>query len=349
MAACPACGESLGGTETACPRCHLATEHFELFREAAGEGAADPKVGEALRELLDAAGVPSVEAAHGDDGADGSGAAAVPPAPTRIRDRYRGPLVLPALPPAGNAAALRKQVDELLQFGRRQGLDLAELQERSREALVTEDRAALEGISRDLFVRLTASLSDEIGRMEARREDLAGLVETPTVDVELEGSRAALATGDLGGTQLRLRHVEETIGRLEDEWATVQILTTECDLIVGAIRELNGDPGPAVGPVEEGRRLARSGRRAEAEPILARAIQGLWAIATPLVIADMKRLAAGIARSPSSGEAKATLTGSLRTFAGALKRRNYGAAVVAYQRLRDGAPGAAPAAGATAG
>ncbi|HZY70707.1 MAG TPA: hypothetical protein VFF67_07005 [Thermoplasmata archaeon] len=354
MPVCPACGEQLADTDPACPRCHLATGHFDLFREVAGDGAADPKVGEALRELLQAAGVTDAQATETGEGGSASAAAPSPalsaPAGSVVRERvaepYRGPLVLPALPPVSGVPALRKQVDDLLQLGQRQGLELADLRQRTREALVTEDRTSLESISRDLFVHVAASLAEEIGRVEARRDELAGLVAAPTVNVELEAIRSALATGDLEGTQVRLRRVDEALGRLEDEWATVQILTTECDLIAGAVRELHGDPAPAAGPLEEGRRLVRAGRRTEAEPILARAVQGHWAIATPLVLADLKRLATEVANTPSTAPARTALAATLREFAAALKRRNYGAAVVAYQRLRDSTTG--PPAGATA-
>ncbi|MCI4319426.1 MAG: hypothetical protein L3K23_04735 [Thermoplasmata archaeon] len=344
MASCPACGESTDPGEVACPRCHLAVELFEVVREAAAGEGSDRRSAETVRELLLAAGVDDPPpATSGDSPAPAAqlGQSGSFPAPTSWPDRPRPtpgaarvPL-LPALPTAGEIPVLKRQIDEYLGLGRRQGLDFTEFHRRAREALVTDDRRELEALSRDLFVHLAAALVEELQSVGARRNELQGLVATSTPDAELEGCRAALGVGDLAGAHRRLRHLEEELTRLEDEWATVQILVAECDLIAGVVRELGGDPAPALGPLEVGRSLAREGRREEAEPILARAAAALWSVASPMIVTDLRRLASEVGRQRASAVETGPAVEELREFAGALRRRNYGAAVQAYRRLRD--------------
>jgi hypothetical protein len=355
VATCPACGESTAAGEVACPRCHLAVELYDVVREAAAGEGSDRQSADTVRELLLAAGVDEPVILSG----SGAGIPAAQlgqsgsfPAPTSWPDRPRPtpetphtPL-LPALPPAGEIPVLKRQIDEYLVLGRRQGLDFTEFHRRSREALVTDDRRELEALSRDLFVHLAAAMVEELQSVAARRNELQGLVATSTPDAELEGCRAALVTGDLAGAHRRIRHLEEELTRLEDEWATVQILVAECDLIAGVIRELGGDPAPALGPLEVGRGLAREGRRVEAEPILARAASALWSVASPAIVTDLRRLASEVGRQRASAVETGPAVEELREFAGALRRRNYGAAVQAYRRLRDrvGSTAATPAA-----
>jgi hypothetical protein len=339
---CPACGETNDAGATSCPRCHLAVELFDVVREASGGAANERQSAETIRELLMAAGVdePTSAPAEAPPSPAQLGTAGTFPAPAPWPDRPRTPVEasprqpLPALPAAGDIPVLKRQIDEYLQLGRRQGLDLAEFHRRSREVLVTDDRRELEQLGRDLFVHLAASLMDELRSVEARRNELIGLVQTSTPDSELEGCRSALGVGDLAGAQRRLRHVEEELTALEDDWATVQILVAECELVASVIQELGGNPAPALGPLEIGRKLARDGRRQEAEPILARAAFALWSVASPLVVTDLRRLATEVGRQRANAVETGPAVEEIREFAGAVRRRNYGAAVQSYRRLR---------------
>jgi hypothetical protein len=339
---CPACGESVEDGAAACSQCHLSTELFGPVREAAGDPEGNPRAADTIRELLQAAGLDdtSTEGDNGETSGARLGTSASFPAPSAWPTRppavsqTQPTRVLPALPPAGSVPVWKQQIDEYLQIGRRQGIDLAEFHRRSREALVTDDPAELEKLSRELFVHLAASLVDELNTASARRQDLSGLVETEAAGRELEECRAALGTGNLAHAQLRLKTAEQTLSALEVEWATVQILVTECDLIALVITELGGDPRPGLGPRYEGARLARLGRRADAEPVLARATSALWSIASSLVVRDLQRLAREIARTRDGSAGAKAAVAEVREFAGAVRRRNYGVAVQAYRRLR---------------
>ncbi len=238
-----------------------------------------------------------------------------------------------------------RQVNDYLQLARRQGIDLNDFAGRARDAVLAQDRETLEVLGRDLFVHLAASLTEEYEAVLARSQELSGLVPTTTPEVELESCRASLAMGDLSGVQRRLRHLEEELGELEDRWATVQILVAECDLITETIRDLGGDPTPALGPLAEGRRLAREGDRAAAEPVLARATLALWSVLDPPFLQELARLRDAILRRREAGEDTTAAVGHLRELAEDLRHRNFAAAISAFRRLRafaDGRPPVAP-------
>lgn len=345
MLSCPACGFDNADDVSECGRCHLAAGLFEPVREAVGVPESDPKYLEAVTELLalvDSETAPPAPATETGPGVlqqparfpsapAAVPATTVPPAP-RPPD-FLPPL--PALPPGAGVPLLRHQVDEYLQLGRRQGVDLEHFSVRARQAVLAQDRPSLERLSRDLFVTMAAALTEQYEWVLAKRNDLNSLVPTPEADVELESCRAALAIGDLAGTQRRLRAVDEALTDLEDHWATVQILTTEADLLAETIRELGGNPGPALGPLEEGRRLVRDGQRDVAEPVLARATLALWTVLNPLFSRELKRLKEAIlARRDEGSDSRAALV-PLRDLAGHLTRRNFGAAVASYRRLRQ--------------
>ena len=133
-----------------------------------------------------------------------------------------------------------------------------------------------------------------------------------------------------------MRHLEESLNDLEDHWATVQILITEADLLAETIRELGGDPAPALGPLEEGRRLARLGRREEAEPVLARSTYALWSILNPRFTKELDRVKDQMIRDRDSGGDVSVGVGELRHLALNLRRRNFAAAVAAYRRHVSG-------------
>ena len=359
MIRCPACGFESPDDATQCARCQLATNLFEAVREAAGGPDAPPSYLRAIGDILASVDGPTESAPEPPSAAAlstparflsmppvATAAAAVGPAP---------PLGLPALPPAGDVPVLMRQVNDYLQLARRQGIDLTDFGHRAREAVLSQDRETLEVLSRDLFVHLAASLTEEYEGVLARRHELAGLVATTSPDVELESCRASLAMGDLAGVQRRLHHIEQELTDLEDQWATVQILVTECDLIVQTTRELGGDPAPALGPLVEGRRLAREGDRTAAEPVLARATLALWTVLDPILLRELARLKDGILQRRAAGEDTTAAVAHLRQLAADLRNRNFGAAIAAFRQLRQLAEGraspsapepAAPAVGA---
>ncbi|MCI4360838.1 MAG: hypothetical protein L3J91_03975, partial [Thermoplasmata archaeon] len=218
--------------------------------------------------------------------------------------------------------------------------------ESAREAILTQDRETLEVLNRELFVHLAASLTEEYEGVLARRHEVAALVATPSPDVELESCRAALAMGDLAGAQRRLRHIEQELTDLEDHWATSQILVAECDLLAGTIRELGGDPEPALGPLTEGRRLAREGDREGAEPGLARAALALWSVLNPLFMRELARVKETILHQRGEGRDITAAVLHLRQLAADLRHRNFAAAITAYRQLRLLAADPAPMASA---
>jgi hypothetical protein len=205
----------------------------------------------------------------------------------------------------------------------------------------------LEALSRDLFVHLAATLTDEYEGAVMRRNELAGLISTSTPDVEMEGCRTSLALGDLAGAQRRLRHVEETISELEEQWAPAQILVTESDLLAATIRELGGDPRPALGPLEEGRRRAREGERAGAELVLARATLALWSILNPMFQRELAGIKEQLLRRHAAGEKVVTAVHSLRQLADDLRHRNFASAVLTYRQLKAAAEAGELAVGAS--
>ena len=347
MARCPACGTETPDDATECARCHLSRSLFDSVREAAGVPDADPKYLQAIGEILtavDASAEPAAEetapAAMLSNAARFPSASAIGRSATAGTTGPRAPAGLPALPPAGDVPVLLRQVNDYLQLARRQGLDLADFGERAREGVLTQDRESLELLSRDLFVHLAASLTEQYEGAAGRRQELAGLIETASPDVELESCRAALALGDLAGAQRRLRHLDEELSELEDQWATVQILVAECDLLASTVRELGGDPEPALGPLMEGRRLARDGDREGAEPVLARGALALWSVLDPLFMRELTRVKEAMLRDRAAGRDVGPGVVYLRQLAADLRHRNFAAAIAVYRQLRAlvGAP-----------
>lgn len=335
MSACPVCGFESPEDATECHRCHLARALFEPVRDAVGDDRGDPGYLTAVGALLAAVESPTPVPEAGVLSAAGRFPPLRPAGIDAAAPRAPGAVVgLPALPPAGEVPSLLRQVNDYLQVGRRQGIDLAAFADRARDASAARDRDALESLARELFVHLAASLTEEYERALGRRNELSGLVPTASPDVELEGCRAALAMGDLAGAQRRLRHVGQELGDLEEQWATVQILLSECDLMAATIRELGGDPEPALGPVAEGRRLAREGNRASAEPVLAGAGVALWALLAPAFLAELARAKDAIVRERAQGGEAAAGIRDLRQVAVELQHRNFAAAIATFRRLR---------------
>jgi hypothetical protein len=342
---CPACGLSNEETVVECSRCHLAVGLFPSVRESVGATGSDPNYVRIVNEMLDAV----------DDGASSDAPGAwtglvqgrlLQPnrfpaigAPEAREAGTRKPLdalpSLPALPAGAGFELYRHQVDDYLQLGRRQGIDFTEFSDRAKRAILVQDRESVEALSRELFVFLAASIAEEYDAVCAKRNELAALVPTATPDAELDGCKSSLLMGDLAGAQRRLRRVSESLSDLEDHWATVQILLTEADLLAETIRELGGDPTPALGPLNEGRRLARDGRREEAEPILARATFALWSVLTPLFSRELARTREMLLKCRAEGGDVAVPVATIRELAQHLRQRNFATGVLSFRRLRD--------------
>jgi hypothetical protein len=355
MGNCPACGTEVPdpGSVTQCPRCHLATSLFAAVREAAGDNAAnDPAYLRTIGELLvsvDLAG-PATPPAAPPQGLLSRPARfpAMPPVPPleAATAREAPPITplrdLPALPAAGTTAEMRRRVEEYFQLGRRLGLDFTDFETRAGAALRVDDVASLEVLVREMFVHLASSVAEEYESVLARRNELAQLVPTQSADVELDAIRRAISVGDLSGAQRRLVHARDELGRLEEEWEVGRILVTECDLLARTLRELGGDPGPAMGPLEEGRRSLGRGRREEGERLLARAAVALWSLLEPRFFEDLRRLRDRLVEVRSGGADAAPAIVELRNVATELRQRNFVGTLTAYHRLKAYLDRAAP-------
>jgi hypothetical protein len=349
MVSCPACGTEVADALAECPHCHLGTALFSAVRDAAGEVAsADPTylrtIGELLATVdLETPPAPARGPAQGllsrparfpalPSAPPAPPAAAVPPARSAppispLRD-------LPALPAGGSSEALRHRIEEYFQVGRRLGLDFTDFEVRSEAAALVDDLPSLEVLAREMFVHVASSVAEEFEGVLARRNELAQLVPTSGVDVELNAVRQAIAVGDLNGAQRRLFHVRDELVRIEEQWEVGRILATECDLLAQTLRDLGGDPTAALGPLEEGRRSFGVGRRADAERLLARAAVALWTLLQPRFFEDLRRLRDRMVELRSTGSDVAPAVKELREVAGELRQRNFVGTVIAYRRLR---------------
>lgn len=346
MVSCPVCGDENPPEALNCKSCQLATSLFEPVREAAGPsggGSADTR---AIAEILASVGA-EPEELDLPSGNAGSMLNLTVQARFPALPRGAGPSVprsvtspLPVLPmllPGSGLPLVQRQVEELLQVGRREGLDLTETDQRMVSALNAEDRAALDDVRRFLFVQVAASVAEDLEIQSARRNELAALVPTGSIDAELASGRTSFATGDLSGAVRRARQASDGLSALEERWATCQILTAEADLMVETIRELGEDPGPALGPLSEGRRLARAGASDRAERMLAGANQALWGLLVPGLTASLQGIRQKLHGHPATSLEIAPVIRELRQLGALIRRRNFGAAVTTYRRLRTAA------------
>lgn len=351
---CPACGTLVPDEAPVCPKCQLSGSLFNAVREAAGPTETDPVSLRTIGELLATVDLtkpvspppsgtpallsrsfqfpplPSVEVA---------------PPPDQV-EPVRAPAPIqefPELPPVPTDAELERRLDEYSQLGRRLGLDFTNFEERNAEAHLTQDRPSLESLAREMFVHLISVLAEEFEAALARRNELAAFCPTPTVDVELDGARQALTRRDLTGAQRRMSHVRDELQRSEEEWTVGRILVTEGELLAGTIRELGGDPSPALGPFEEGRRLVLVGRRSDGERLLARGAIALWAVLEPRLVEDLHRLRDRLVEIRSGGADIEAAVGELRSVLAELRQRNFVGAIVAYRRVRSFADRQSPA------
>jgi hypothetical protein len=241
---------------------------------------------------------------------------------------------IPPLPAPVTGESLRRRADDYLRMGRRLGIDLTSLNARIRSAEVAGDERSVDAAARELFVHLAGALAVEFEHELARRNEIAQLVPTPSADVELNALRVAIGAGDLVGADRRLLHVRDILGRLEDVWATGRILIASCDLLSETISELGGEPGPALGPVREGRRLLTDGRRDLAERLLARGTLALWAVLEPRFFEELKRLRDRLLELRGTGVDLGPALADLRAVSTELKRRNFVGTIVAFRGLR---------------
>jgi hypothetical protein len=353
MGACPACGAEVGSAE-ACPQCHLSVSLFPSVVEAAKESQdSDPTYLRTIGELL--ATVDTSEPARPGRGTPGPRLA--PPDRVALTATPRiprpaaaaaaadvAPLVeLPEAPAEGNALRdLKRRITEYFEVGRRLGLDFTDFSERANSASLVDDTDSLEVLVREMFVHLTSTIVEEYEACLARRNELASLVSTSSADVELTAVRRAIGTGDLSGAQRRLAHVRDALARCEEQWEVGQILVTEGELMIETIRELGGDPSPATGPLEEGRRRFAQGQRAAAEQLLARSAVALWTLLEPRLIADLKRLRDRMTEERSAGLDIEPSLQDLRALSSELRKRNFAGTIIAYRRLRASVERTAP-------
>ena len=357
MPACPACGSEVGSAAAECPHCQLSVHLFDAVREAAGPSPDhDPAYVRTIGELLatvdlakPAVPVPEVSP-HGLMSRPRHGAArGAPPSEKKRAAKPIAPLRdLPELPTARSDAELRRRLQEYFELGRRLGANFTDFVARANAAAVAGDQGSLTVLAREMFVHLVSALAEEFESALAERNEISQLVPTPSADVELDAIRESIRLGDLAGALRRLTHVRDELVRLEEEWEVGKILVSECDLLVQTIRELGGDPGPAQGPVEEGRKLVEKGRRTDAEQLLAHAAVALWAVLEPRLFEDLRRIRDRMNDARRSGADIAAGVTDLRDVATELRQRNFVGMLMAYRRLRaftDGlaAPEAVPA------
>ncbi len=344
MAVCPACGAETPASATECPGCHLSAGLFTAVREAAGPSGGDDAV--YLRTIADliqsvdlsspaAEPTPTPSLFARPEPFSGLGPIEAPlEHPIREVSPLRPLGGLPTLPDRGTGTDLRRRAEEYLLVARRLNLDLTGLSDRVHASGLTDDEPSLDAAVREIFVHIASTLAEEYETELARRNELSQLVATPSADVELEALRRAMAGGDLSGALRRLLHVRDELGRLEEQWATGRVLLAECDLMVETIRELGGDPTPALGPLEEGRKSLGNAHRDVAERLLARAAFALWAVLEPRFLEELRHLRDRLVELRGAGGDIQPPLADLREIANELRRRNFAGMITAYRRIR---------------
>jgi hypothetical protein len=355
MATCPACGIEAAEEHGACPRCHLSVDLFGAVREAAGSSTdTDPTYLRTIGELLatvepapsaDPPAEPAKSLLSRPTSAselEAAGPTALAglrnaPAPEQIIDLPPAPVPYAPLP------EIEHRLREYFQVGRRLGLDFTDFESRAGSAALVQDLDSLEILAREMFVHLSSSIVEEFESLLARRNELAQLLPTASADVELTAVRRAIGVGDLGGAVRRLAHVRDELTKAEQQWQVDRILVAEGDLMVTTIRELGGDPTPAVGPLEEGRRLFAEGHRAESERVLARAAVALWTLLQPRLLTELGRLRDRMVEERAAGLDIEPAVKELRSVSLELRQRNFVGTIVSFRRLRSAIDRAAPA------
>jgi hypothetical protein len=345
-ATCPACGVDSGDAST-CPRCHLSTALFPAVLEAAGPGGtSDPTYLRTIGELLSTVSVdgaaPSVAGPVRGLLSGTSPAASLPPeAPLPPPLAHADPPVelaieLPQVPAETDELPdVKRRLDEYFRLGHRLSLDFTDFQQRASAAVLAADIDSLEVLAREMFVHLSSSVAEEYESVLARRNEIAPLVSTASADVELASVRRAIGVGDLAGAQRRLALARDALSKLQQQWEVGRILVAEGELMANTIRELGGDPNPAAGPLEEGRKLFAVGKRADAEKVLARAAVALWTLLEPRLMADLKRLRDRMIEVRAAGLDIEPAVAQLRSISVELRQRNFVGTIVAYRRMKS--------------
>jgi hypothetical protein len=252
-----------------------------------------------------------------------------PPVPSRGAPVTLVPK-LPELPAGDVAEACRAQIRELQTLLRRRAVP--ELGEPAGEGAAL---GQLEERRRALFLVASAALVDELESDLARLRELSSLVEVPQVQEQLLTARETLAGGDLFRADELLRRSSDALERSEDEWTEIRILVVEAQLLEETLRELGDEPGSALGPILEAHRVARHGDRVAAERLLARGALALWLRLSPLLARRLQSIRDGLdfaSLAPGVRDQIRTESGEIGR---AIARRNFGAAILAYRRLRD--------------
>ena len=343
MPACPACGSEVAADAGQCPTCQLSVNLFEAIREAAGPAVDhDPAYLRTIGELLATVdfGKPTAPSApetpHGLLSPPQRGATVLAPsAPRKRATKPIAPLTdLPQLPSGQTSADLERRVHEYFELGRRLGLDFTDFEARFGAATLSGDGSSLAVLAKEMFVHLVSNLAEEFESTLAERNEVTQLVPTPSADVELDAVRESIRVGDLAGALRRLTHVRDELVRLEQEWEVGRILVSECELLAQTIGELGGDPRPALGPLEEGRKHLQKGERAESETLLARAAVALWTVLEPRLFEELRRVRDRMVDARRAGADIAPGVGELRDVARELRQRNFVGMLMAYRRLR---------------
>jgi hypothetical protein len=344
-ATCPACGVDTGDGQL-CPRCHLSTELFPAVLEAAGPGGAtDPAYLRTIGELLSTV---ALDKPPGEIAAPARGLLSPPslrealpagvPAPPRLAHAdppMADAVDLPQIPAeTDQLPEVKQRLDDYFRLGRRLSLDFTDFQTRASAAVLAADIDSLEVLAREMFVHLSSSVVEEYELLLARRNEIAPLVSTASADVELASVRRAIGVGDLPGAQRRLTLVRDELGKLQQQWEVGRILVAEGELMANTIRELGGDPSPAAGPLEEGRKLFAEGHRADAERVLARAAVALWTLLEPRLMTDLKRLRDRMIEVRAAGLDIEPAVRELRVISNELRQRNFVGTIVAYRHMK---------------
>lgn len=351
--ACPICGSIASEGARDCPTCHLDVELFAPVRDAAALGRdSDPAYYRTIAELFRTADllgpVPELAAV------DAVAPVLVPELPPgeasrsasgRAEPAVAVPLLaLPAVPDLPRGDALRSRADEYLAVAAKLGLELPDLAARARAAEEVGDDAALGAVARELYVHVAGALVSGYDVEGARRNELAGRTVPASVDVELAAVRSSMEAFDLSGAARHLARAREEIGRLSERWASEKILLTECDLLAATLRELGGDPAPALGPLREGSRGEAGSGPELTELVLAQTAVALWTLLEPRFTSELKRLRDLLVERRAAGRDVGPALAKLRLVATEIRRRNFAGTVVAYRQLRAavGPAGAEP-------
>ncbi len=338
MAGCPVCGGEVAERATECPTCHLDVALFDPVRDAASLGRdADPSYYRTIAELFRAVDLlgPAPELGLAEPPV-ARGAPTAPTSPPSV------PLLpLPAVPDLPPGDALRSRAHEYRVLGRQLGIEMPDLVGRAEAAEGSGDEGALTAVVREMFVHLASALVAAYDVEAARRHGLSGRLPAPGADSELAAVRSTMERADLTGACRHLARLRDELSRLEEGWATERILLTECDLLIETIRELGGDPAPALGPLEEGRRELEGPQREHAELLLAQTTYALWVLLEPKFTSELRRIRDRLVELRGAGADVGPALAKLRVVAGEIRRRNFAATVVAYRQLRDlvGRPG----------